>query len=61
MWLTAEEVEDLTDKVRWKAQCRELAKLGIPFQPNAKGRPLVRRALFEKDREKSRPHWGKAA
>lgn len=61
LWLTAEEVQELTDKVRFTAQCRELAKLGIPFQPNAVGRPLVARARFvtepTKPRARKGPNW----
>jgi len=69
LWLTAAEVEELTSKKRWTAQCRALAKLGVPFEPNAVGRPLVSRARYapESSRPKARkePNWdalnGKAA
>lgn len=63
-WLTAEEVEELTGLKRWQAQARALARMGVPFRPNAQGRPLVERAVVLKHREKkpaSEPDWGAAA
>lgn len=44
-WLTPEEVTELTAKKRWSAQCKALARMGVPFRPNAVGRPLVERAV----------------
>jgi len=44
VWLTPDEVHELTAKIRWSAQCRALAAMGIPFRPNAVGRPLVERS-----------------
>ncbi len=69
IWLTPDEIETLTARKRWSAQCRALAALGVPFRPNAVGRPLVQRdaVLIEKPRRKSAkgPDWnalhGKAA
>lgn len=43
-WLTPAEVEELTARKRWKAQCTALAAMGVPFRPNGVGRPLVERA-----------------
>lgn len=40
-WLTADELHDLTGRTRWQAQCRALAAMGVPYRPNAQGRPLV--------------------
>lgn len=68
-WLTPDEVSELTDRKRWKAQCRALADMGVPFKPNAVGRPLVERAIVcsskPKGRRKAEPNWsairGKAA
>ena len=69
-WLLPEEVAQLTDRKRWSAQCRALAQMGIPFRPNAVGRPLVERsAVLSEDKAKARkpsePDWsalrGKAA
>lgn len=61
-WLTPDEVEELTAKKRWSAQCRALAIMGIPFRPNAVGRPLVERAAVlsqpAKTRPKPEPYWG---
>ena len=65
-WLTPEEVEELTDLKRWSAQSRALSRMGIPFRPNAVGRPLVERAAVLKHRDRqaaavTEPDWGKAA
>ncbi|MGN6222739.1 DUF4224 domain-containing protein [Pseudoxanthomonas sp.] len=70
-WLTPDEVQQLTERQKWSAQCRALASMGIPFRPNAVGRPLVERALvFSAERagsprKKTQPNWenigGKAA
>ena len=47
-WLTPDEVEQLTARQRWSTQCKMLAQMGIPFRPNAVGRPLVERAAVLK-------------
>ncbi len=69
-WLTPEEVAELTARVRHSAQCRKLAEMGVPFRPNAIGRPLVEReavlSTAKKARSKPQPNWdairhGKAA
>lgn len=68
-WLDPAEVAELTDKKRWTAQCRALAEMGVPFKPNAVGRPLVERAIVcaapAKAKAKRGPNWealrGKAA
>jgi hypothetical protein len=61
-WLNPEEVEELTAKKRWAAQCRVLAEMSVPFRPNAVGRPLVERsAVLSKPavkRRKVEPNWG---
>lgn len=61
-WLSPDEVQELTELQRWTAQCRALAALGIPFIPNAAGRPLVERgAVLKHDapRKVAREHnWG---
>lgn len=60
-WLSPEEVIELTDRQRWTAQCRALAAMGVPFKPNAVGRPLVEReAVCSKPaakRRKAEPDW----
>lgn len=60
-WLSPEEVTELTAKTRWTAQCRVLAVMGIPFTPNAVGRPLVERAAVcsapAKPKSKRGPNW----
>ena len=62
LWLTPDEVAELTDKRRWTAQCRALAAMGVPFTPNAVGRPLVERAVVvskpAKPKAKREPNWG---
>jgi hypothetical protein len=67
-WLTPDEVSELTAKKRWTAQCRALADMGVPFKPNAVGRPLVERSavlVAPAKRLKAEPNWdaikGKAA
>ena len=68
-WLTPSEVETLTGKVRWKAQCKVLAGMGVPFIVNGAGRPLVERSLVLREKPKAKrvtePNWnairGKAA
>ena len=65
IWLSAEEVEELTALKRWSAQCRRLAQMGIPFLPNGVGRPLVERAVVvrasredsRRSRPKTEPNW----
>lgn len=46
LFLTAEEVAELTGYKRHKNQAVRLAEIGIPFIPNAAGRPIVTRAIF---------------
>lgn len=69
-WLTTDEVAELTARKRWTAQCRKLAAMGVPFKPNAVGRPLVERAaVLSKPvatrKPRTTPNWdavnGKAA
>lgn len=49
-WLHPDEVAELTGRVRWSAQCRILARMGVPFRPNGVGRPLVERSAVLKQR-----------
>lgn len=63
-WLSAEEVGVLTGLCprSWKAQCRKLAAMGVPFRPNGAGRPLVERAAVltaqdGKPKPKRGPNW----
>ena len=51
-WLTSDEVYELTERKTRKAQCRALAEMGVPFRPNAAGRPLVERAAVLRYRSK---------
>lgn len=60
-WLSPEEVQELTARQRWSAQCRQLAVMGVPFRPNAVGRPLVERDAVLKSAQKPKakrgPNW----
>ena len=66
LWLTPDEVAELTGlkPTSYKAQCTRLARMGIPFRPNAIGRPLVARSLFETKQERpirqAEPKWDAA-
>jgi hypothetical protein len=61
-WLTPAEVEQLTARKRWKAQCVMLAQMSVPFRANAVGRPLVERAAVltggKKPKTRQEPDWG---
>lgn len=61
LWLNPEEVFELTARKRWSAQCRALASMGVPFKPNAVGRPLVVRELVlprpSSHKKKVTPDW----
>lgn len=61
LWLDPSEVEELTARKRWAAQCRALASMGVPFTPNAVGRPLVERQAVckapAKPKAKRGPNW----
>lgn len=55
MFLTAEEVANLTDirkgkngKTRAQLQCEHLRSIGIPFFPSACGEPKIARCFFDK-------------
>lgn len=60
-WLSPDEVEELTGRKRWSAQCRALAMMGVPFRPNAVGRPLVERTAVltgqKPPKAKTEPNW----
>lgn len=60
LWLTPDEVAELTAYKRWGPQCKALAAMGVEFTPNRVGRPLVKRAAYEsqaKPRKKAGPNW----
>jgi hypothetical protein len=60
LWLSPDEVEELTARQRWAAQCRALARMGVPFRPNGVGRPLVERSAVTtatKPKPKAQPNW----
>lgn len=63
-WLTPDEVGELTGlaPTSYRAQCKRLAKMGVPFKPNGIGRPLVERyAVLTKPASKKPaakgPNW----
>lgn len=69
-WLTPDEVQELTARHKWSAQCRALVRMGVPFRINAVGRPLVERTAVvstppEPAKRRPGPDWsamnGKAA
>jgi len=67
-WLSPDAVQEMTAAVRWATQCKRLAEMGIPFRPNAVGRPLVEKSAVlsqPKKRKPAEPDWstirGKAA
>lgn len=45
--LTAEEVSEVTQKVRSRSQCEVLRKMGVPFVIRPDGSPVVLRAAME--------------
>lgn len=45
MFLTAEELEILTEYSKAALQCKELRRLGLPFEPSRTGRPIVLREV----------------
>jgi hypothetical protein len=63
-WLSPEEVGELTQTRpnSWAAQRRKLARMGVPFTPNAAGRPLIERAVVIKHQAKPKaarePNFG---
>ena len=62
-WLAPDDVKELTGLVRWSAQSRKLAEMGIPFRPNGLGRPLVERivaapySMQPKPKPQRKPNW----
>ena len=45
-------------KTREQLQCEHLRRVGIPFYPNARGKPVVvYEALIGKTSEQSKPKW----
>lgn len=60
MFLTRDEISELTGRCRVAHQVRQLRAMGIPFWVNAAGRPVVTRAAIEgyHDRPaKPEPAW----
>ena len=47
IYLTLQEVEDITGKHRYRAQVRALGRMGIHCRVRPDGRPIVSRAVFE--------------
>ncbi len=60
MWLSKQQLEDLTKRKTGKAQCRALDYLGIPYRVGLDGKPVVfeRDLTAETDPEKrTEPNW----
>ncbi len=47
IYLTQQEVENITGKHRYRAQARALAQMGIQCRVRPDGRPIVSRLVFE--------------
>lgn len=47
MFLSADQVEELTGRKLKRLQIEQLRKMGIPFFVNAAGRPIVTRTAIE--------------
>ncbi len=48
IYLTPQEVKDITGKHRYRAQVRALGRMGIQCRVRPDGRPIVSRMAFEK-------------
>ncbi len=48
IFLTQQEVENITGKHRYRAQARALARMGIECRIRPDGRPIVSRLAFER-------------
>ncbi len=46
IFLTDEELKELTGYSRFAEQRKQLAEMGIPFKPSRLGRPLVHRTVL---------------
>jgi hypothetical protein len=59
-WMTPAEVSELTGLLpnSWAAQRRKLLAMGVPFRPNAAGRPLVERATVLTTAQPRKPRKG---
>ena len=47
IFLTPQELENITGKQRYRAQVRALGRMGIQCRARPDGRPIVSRAVFE--------------
>lgn len=56
MFLTAADIERLTEKKRFTAQCRALDRMKISYTRSASGAPLVRSDTLDSKRAKP-PKW----
>lgn len=46
-FLSDDDLQRITCKVQKGAQVRKLREMGIPFEPDAQGKPLVARAFMD--------------
>lgn len=62
-YLSDEELFGITHVRQGAAQCRHLARMGIPFRPRADGTPLVLRAELGRQQvqQGAQPRWSRAA
>ena len=52
-FLTRSEIEEITERIRYKVQCKMLKEKSIPFDITPSGRPLVLRSEYERRHGKS--------
>jgi hypothetical protein len=58
MFLTPEEIAELTGRKIRRLQIEQLRNMAIPFYVNAIGRPVVVRSIIEGKKEtQQRPKW----
>lgn len=58
MFLTPEEIAELTGRKLRRLQVEQLRTMGIPFYVNAVGRPVVVRSVLENKKEAApKPKW----
>ena len=61
MFLTTEELRELTGRAHKTAQVEQLRRMGVPYYINAAGRPVVARAVIEGGKQKSQPQTWRPA
>lgn len=57
MFLSEQEIQEITNKQRYSAQRRELDNLRVPYRTRSDGRPLVLRITPEAVHTEPEPNW----